>query len=556
MTRPMHTTFSLLTAGLLSASLIACSAADVAATTPVAKTPAANAAGAKLNTASLGGGVGLPLDTYASLQVATPGLTDRFLLHRGGLGITEIVKNDSPEIFKKDGTFKLVRGLADPECYSFESYNFPGEYLRHAYSRVRKDKSDGSDGFKGDATWCARPGLSGSGVSFESRNFPNHYLRHFNAQAWLAVKAGPLLTDRGDSFEQDVSWAIADGWSGSTVPAFGTAEQRDDQGMSRLLQMYDPKTNGWTKGATLDTIINAYERTRDPRYLPVLDQSFASSQGWRSGDANKVYFDDMGWYANAWIRAYDVTKDQKYLNEAKAIFGDMTPAWDNTCGGGLWWNSERKYKNAVTNELFLLIAARLHRRAPNGTGDGSYYDWAFKEWNWFKGSGLINSSNGVNDGLENCNSSGPTWTYNQGIILSGLVEMWRINGDRAYLFEAEKIADHTINTQVYPGGILKEPGGAENICKPESDDMMFKSGFVQGLARLYNADRNNKPQYFTFLSNNADSVWTKSRDNNNTLGLNWSGAAGCPNKTTHASAMMVIGQVALLNAGGETNILP
>ena len=168
----------------------------------------------------------------------------------------------------------------------------------------------------------------------------------------------------------------------------------------------------------------------------------------------------MGWYANAWLRAYDVTGDKAFLTEAQAIFSDMTKAWDNTCGGGIYWTSERNYKNAITNELFLLVAARLARRVPNGTGPGSYHDWALKETDWFVNkSGMINGQKLINDGLtpSTCkNNNQATWSYNQGVILGGLTEMWRLTGDRGYLANAEQIADAVITRMTYPNGTLRD----------------------------------------------------------------------------------------------------
>ena len=51
---------------------------------------------------------------------------------------------------------------------------------------------------------------------------------------------------------------------------------------------------------------------------------------------------------------------------------------------GLLWNHEQTYKNAVTNELFLMTSLMLF----NLTGDTYYSNWAVKEWAWFENSGL------------------------------------------------------------------------------------------------------------------------------------------------------------------------
>ena len=153
---------------------------------------------------------------YQSFQVTTPGLTNRFLRHADGLGFTEIVNSGSADLLKKDATWKVVPGLADASCYSLESLNYPGSFLRHQASRVRLDRNDNSGLFARDATWCGRDGLSGTGISFESKNFPGRYLRHFNAEVWLAQRGGPLKSDTPSSFDQDASWNIYDPWATGT----------------------------------------------------------------------------------------------------------------------------------------------------------------------------------------------------------------------------------------------------------------------------------------------------------------------------------------------------
>ena len=155
---------------------------------------------------------------YQSFQVTTPGLTNRFMVHRNGSGFTDVVSPNSPTLLKQDATWKVVPGLADGNCYAIQSQNFPNRYLRHQNSRVVLSTNDNSDIFKRDATWCGRDGLGGPGISFESKNFPGRYLRHYNAELWLAQKGGPLPSDAAASFEADVSWNIYDPWSTATGP--------------------------------------------------------------------------------------------------------------------------------------------------------------------------------------------------------------------------------------------------------------------------------------------------------------------------------------------------
>ena len=80
--------------------------------------------------------------------------------------------------------------------------------------------------------------------------------------------------------------------------------------------------------------------------------------------------DDEGWWALAWMDAYDLTGNQAYLTMAQTIFADMATQWDtSTCGGGVWWSKDltnSAYKNAITNEIFLKLAAGLANRTTEG----------------------------------------------------------------------------------------------------------------------------------------------------------------------------------------------
>jgi predicted alpha-1,6-mannanase (GH76 family) len=298
-------------------------------------------------------------------------------------------------------------------------------------------------------------------------------------------------------------------------------------------------TTGWWNAANcLEAIENVIVENNGKNYLGVLNNTFTLNSG---GNFLNYYYDDEGWWANAWIRAFDLTGDTRFLNMAKTIFSDLTNGWDSTCGGGLWWNKAATNKIAIVNELFLLTAVRLHQRTPGDSGPGSYIDWANREWTWFRNSGMINGQNLINDGLNgSCQNNGePTWTYNEGVILGGLADMYKVTGDPSYLTHAEAIADATLAIMVDGSGVLLEP------CEPFTcgfDGPQFKGIFIRYLAYLYDVDR--KPAYFNFLFRNAHSIWFNDRDGSDHLGLRWSGPFDSADASRQSSAMMPVSALA------------
>jgi hypothetical protein len=156
-------------------------------------------------------GADLPLDQARSFRVTTPGFTDRYLRHRDGLARTDVVTSTSDGLLKGDSTFVIRRGLADPTCYSLESRNLPGNFLRHADFRVRLNTNDNTDLFRRDATFCAQPG--NGGVRLESVNELGTNIRHYAEEVWVASNGGAHTYDNPASYNQDVSWAVSSPWT-------------------------------------------------------------------------------------------------------------------------------------------------------------------------------------------------------------------------------------------------------------------------------------------------------------------------------------------------------
>ena len=247
------------------------------------------------------------------------------------------------------------------------------------------------------------------------------------------------------------------------------------------------------------------------------------------------FYDDEGWWAMGLIRAYDAFGDEEYLERAVDIFNDMQTGAGTPCNGGIFWNKDRKYVNAVANELYLAVAASLANRIPS---NHTYARIALNQWNWFYKSGMINSQNLINDGLDaNCKNNGlQTWTVNQGVILGALVELSRVSFNPSYLTTARTLATAAMKALSNKDGILVEVDHCET--QPSHcgfDAKQFKGVLVRNLGYLNRQLQDSSIR--KFILDNADSIWAKDRDSKNRLGVAWAGPFTASNGATHGSAL-------------------
>lgn len=97
--------------------------------------------------------------------------------------------------------------------------------------------------------------------------------------------------------------------------------------------------NAWWNSANALTMIADFQACYPEKIIATTDLVFHTtlSQAPKTfpGFINDFYDDEL-WWVLAWIRVYDVTKDEKYLDVAAEIFEDSKNAWGNTPCGGLW----------------------------------------------------------------------------------------------------------------------------------------------------------------------------------------------------------------------------
>jgi predicted alpha-1,6-mannanase (GH76 family) len=326
-------------------------------------------------------------------------------------------------------------------------------------------------------------------------------------------------------------------------------------GLKTLQTWYAPETglwqttNWWNAANGVTVLVDYSKVSASPEYRPVIANTFERNSSGKNPDFLNKYWDDEGWWALAWAGAYELTRETRYLEMADRIFVDMTKGWDDTCGGGIWWNKDKRYKNAIANELFLSVAATLANLTTAPKQRAVYLDWAQREWQWFEASGMINADNLINDGLDaQChNNNRTTWTYNQGVILGGLSALARQTGEAKLLERAQSIASAAILRLSGEDGILHDS------CEPRcgNDGVQFKGIFMRNLATLNAAAPD--PRFRRFLQTNAEKIWQVA-DPDHKFGVVWSGPSEVKNAATQISALDAL--VAAARATGAPAGIP
>lgn len=338
------------------------------------------------------------------------------------------------------------------------------------------------------------------------------------------------------------------------TPSYDVLTAAQD-GMQTLMGSYSSSTgligNSWWQSAVaLSTLMTYQQATGDTSYAYAISTAFNDN---KSGNFEDSYMDDTGWWGVAWLQAYQITGNTQYLQMAETDANYIHQYWDSTCGGGVWWTTAKSYKNAIPNELFLELTAGLHNAI---SGDTTYLSWAKAEWSWFSGSGMINSSYLINDGLTSscANNGDTTWTYNQGVILAGLTQLYEATGTSSLLTTAQDIANAAIlNLNVNGTGALNEP-----CTSCGTDAQSFKGIFVRGLKEL--ATTLNTQRYASFFENQVNSIIPNDTDSGHQMGFLWQGPVSDPNTfndglTSYSQASAEDALVAGLSLGNNGTIL-
>src|SRR3954447_9133773 len=118
--------------------------------------------------------------------------------------------------------------------------------------------------------------------------------------------------------------------AGCAAVALGSSAQRADHGVSAqaksaaetVMRWYDPDTglwkttNWWNAANILTGLMDLDLEDHSQRFAAVAANTYAQGSGQQDGDFTNQYNDDTGWWGLAWLRAYELTRRQRYLDTA------------------------------------------------------------------------------------------------------------------------------------------------------------------------------------------------------------------------------------------------
>ncbi|KAL4496178.1 hypothetical protein ABPG72_012915 [Tetrahymena utriculariae] len=157
-------------------------------------------------------------------------------------------------------------------------------------------------------------------------------------------------------------------------------------------------------------------------------------------DPYGVGIDDRLWYAISFIQIQNIIDrqnktTQNFFDLANEIFDWVGKAFENNvCGGGVFWDCDKNYKNAITNHLFIDLGTYLFEY----TSDIKYIQKVRKIADWEIGVSemLDKKDNLFIDGIynsKNCsNKTYDKWTYNQGVYMKGYLALSDFYNDPKY----------------------------------------------------------------------------------------------------------------------------
>lgn len=265
----------------------------------------------------------------------------------------------------------------------------------------------------------------------------------------------------------------------------------------------------WVQGIDIDVAEDAYQydHSQAKRNLVI---SLLNSLAYYNGPGSLFgnwqtdgWDDNLAWMANAFLRGYELTGNSSYLTQAEAGWNNgYNQGWDTTvAGGGIWENTDKQSKCALSNDPFVFEGVQLYM----ATGDSTYLTKAETIYAWVR-SNLFNASNSANNlgapgQVNGCVGSNGVLQgqsdniYDNGAFVKAAADLYRVTGNQMYYNDAVLAINHIIGE----GPVLPYANSGES-------GHQWAYWFTRGLSD-FATEANLWPQYQSFLEGNANAAW-------------------------------------------------
>ncbi|KAK5129402.1 hypothetical protein LTR08_003289 [Meristemomyces frigidus] len=305
---------------------------------------------------------------------------------------------------------------------------------------------------------------------------------HQDVGYWFDEFQDTLATMQSPTFWNGTYWPASIQWIGAVLNTLVVAS---DRSLAHALQEYG---GGDVPGAYTTA---ASIQIETQKYFSDVEAYYGDEDVIQIFDAA---YDDAQWVVLEWLEAIEfINQYDAYANSALGqadiarfahrahIFYNIVQSQFDTslCGGGITWNPAlAPYKNAITNELFISSSIGMYLYFPGDTDTDPYPSPAYvnatnttlpalpalaahnpsllttavEEYAWFKthnftdAQGLIVDGFHISDNQTTCDQRNEmVYTYNQGVLLSGLRQLWEATGDAMYLTDGYAFVQTVIN---------------------------------------------------------------------------------------------------------------
>ena len=226
--------------------------------------------------------------------------------------------------------------------------------------------------------------------------------------------------------------------------------------------------------------------------------------------------DDLLWAGLAFIRGYQITGNERFLEQAKWDWEFLyNRGYDTALGGGIWWSVEKSNKSGLSNNPAVSMACYLYE----STKEEKYLEQAKDIYNWIYTT--LREPNGAID--ENISKDGVKThsynVYNVGAFIEAANALYRITKNENYARHARESIQFVMRDKVDENGIMSK----------WHRDGTWQSEFARGMG-LFVKDNNLWDEqvdytsdkkaitYYEWMRKNADAAWeTRERVNNITF---------------------------------------